>query len=307
MLDLSIANNKVLIANIIIAFVIPLPLSLGVVSYIVGAMVLFTVISSYPKIIPNKKYFLFYQVYLIAALFVIFSPSERFQTLEVRLPFILFPLFLSFPTKQFELDIIKKSFIIGVLVYILWSFLYILNFYITKPFAVLSFDYTRYIVYHYMPAYIHHTYMGMYLISAYIILSCSRIKIFGKYNILVFGVILTSFLLLSSKMSFIVLAIIFTTKQYKKLNVKYIATLSFSVIIFSKIFYTQIISSLESRIIMWKASIAAFSESPVYGYGTDSAKFILEKFLDNNEYIYNHFGSYKIDTHNLYLDFAINF
>ena len=313
MLNSSIIIDRTLLANIIIAFSIPLPLPLEVVSYIVGFAVVLLMTDKW-KVEKNtfKKFKYFYFLYLFGWLFMFFSPAKSFNSLEVRLPFLLFPFFLRFPNR---IDLVKKAFIIGVLVYAVYTMYNQYVMFWSKSIYLQS-GWSAFNMYSYkyqmMKGYVHETYMAMYIYTAFIILSFNE-KYFKNYNKLMKKLIGLSFFITSftSRMTYIIVIGYLAIYLYVKINyIKGRILYLFSILIIGTLFvynYSELlVTSMYRRVEIWKSSLYIIRDNFFLGTGTNSADILIGQMLIDNSKIVDRLGR-EIGTHNMIFDFVINY
>jgi len=95
---------------------------------------------------------------------------------DVKLSYLIIPLlFLNYYKSIINnYKLICNSFIVGVLVYTIYSWWFVFDFYYVKypgyRLFSLTDGYIRYILYNYLPGVIHHTYIGTYMVFSIFIL-----------------------------------------------------------------------------------------------------------------------------------------
>lgn len=194
-------NNLKVVGILLFAFVLPLPLPLKFSS---GAMILMLVnlllIKSdvKPKEIFSNYFFLILVSFFLADVVRSIIATESHYPLfkEVKIPFLVIPFIFLLKRDVLKglLDKIFMAFILGVIGYIVYAWSYVIYFYTVKyPHYEFSLTngYLRYLFYNYLPNTIHHTYFGMYLTIASVIVYLNTI-VYRKIA-LRNGFILTSF------------------------------------------------------------------------------------------------------------------
>jgi len=156
---------------------LPLPLKFSSICFIIFSLTLLLKINFKKFRIQNYWILLcliyFFIDFLIPILFLDFNRASLNDT---KLVFLVVPI-IFFNSREFlkqKKDLILRSFVVGVVVYVFyaWQFaFYFYNFkYPERYFFSLTDGYILYMFYNYLPGAIHHTYIGLYIIIAICIL-----------------------------------------------------------------------------------------------------------------------------------------
>jgi len=160
--------------------------------------------------------FLFFFTDIIGNIIRFDAESPFFR--DIKLSFLIIPGFFLTKHQQVKkhFKLICNAFLFGVLGYVLYAWSYIVDFYlITSPnykMFSLSDGYIVYQLYNYLPGAIHHTYIGIYMVFAILILLTRIIERQGYFYIYLILLLLFSFSLfyISGKSSFVLLFLLMT-------------------------------------------------------------------------------------------------
>ena len=199
---------------------------------------------------------------------------------SIKFSFLIAPILFIYRADKVKLNfnLITTSFTYGALAYVLYAWWFVLDFYfITNPgYRLFSFTdgYIFYMLYNYLPGAIHHTYIGIYIVFA-IILLLNKIKNESRNKVInSLMVILLNFSLfyIGGKSSFILLFIlVFIYLIYLK---KIILNLIFSLFFFGGLFLVKrwvtgiaLENSINSRLKYYECSFNIIKEFFFTGIG----------------------------------------
>lgn len=279
---------------LIFPFVLPLPLPLKFSS---GALILLLINLLFirsdirPKnIFRNLFLWVLTSFFLLDIVRSIIATDNHYPLFkEVKIPFMIVPFIFLWKRDVLKglLDKIFIAFILGVVVYILFAWSYVIYFYTIKyphyEFS-LSDGYLRYIFYNYLPNAIHHTYFGMYLVIASVIVYVNTI-LYRKIA-LRNGFMLTSFLgihafYLGGKGAMLLMALLLisiTIYSYRfKLHIEratffklvgsLLVVIGVGTIFIWDWLLVSIQSSFDKRVAIYKCGLEVFLSQPLSGVG----------------------------------------
>lgn len=292
-------------------FVLPLPTPLNIKSicYIVFLTTVFFSTPlrtfNYKKIFFNKIIALFLALYLLDP-FLSIVRGDGFYVRDLRLSFFIVPiLFLhgSIILARYKKKILI-AFVAGTFGYILIAIVYVAYFY-TNSIEVFAFDYfLKYVTYYYLPYSIHHTYIGVYIcFSVAVTLFVFKFRAYLK--IILCLIMFLSALIIASKLTILILAIIFFIYLITELKWSFLKKLvllsvfggAFFVLLailylYSDLFRTLHVSVFE-RLNLFKCSIKGILTNISIGIGNYNVK----------SYIANcNTDLGKQNTHNIFLE-----
>jgi len=286
-----------------------LPMPLIYKSIALGLFCLITAIyflampKAYRRWPKYSLHYVFIMVFLAVTITTLIRDGYLFFD-ETRLSFLVLPLVMPLGSKlirQYS-DQILKAFLLGVLFYIGYAIVYVIYFYgWYNPAKTFSFDYyLKYVLYHYMPGAIHHTYMGLFLtFSMAVVLEIKTIKTGLKIPAIL--LLCASMPLIGSKWTLFagiaVLGFWATKNYYNKARVWIIALITiFSIALLWAGTVTDLFrtfnQSLQKRIQLLQCSLEAAGEHWFLGMGKDSVKPWMESCTEAN---------LAMDTHNIFL------
>lgn len=269
--------------------------------------------------------------YLITAISLIYTSNleEGFKSLETKLSFLVFPIFLFFifsDTPKVRKNIVH-TFVFSGLAYVLFSLIYA-GYNYTNTHSISSFFYGEIgIRFFQEESFVHPTYASFFMnfIIAYLVLLLLNKELNTKNKtIVIFLVLIFSLfiILLSSKFGILALGInIFMLLVYyiKKSGnfLKAIGVFSLA-IIFSYVLiintplkvrfetsYNELInptektSSTKTRKDVWRYTTEIIQENPILGVGTGDIRDVLaEKYLQDNQQVY---WNRNYDSHQQFL------
>lgn len=230
---------------------------------------------------------------------------------EVRLSLLLVPLIFYLCKRQ--LKPIKKqllyAIVIGVLCYILYASGYMVYFYSTIEYR--SFEFSHYLVYDLrqnLPGAYHHTYIGMYLAFAIVVLLFSSIKNYAWQRLILAIFLALSQILIGGKITFLLSLLIIgmyllqkAIKNRKSLlkAISLVGVLVIMVVILIRksSFLNSVSFSISNRIESWKCAFNGFLENPIWGLGHEKSVIFLTDCMTTD----------AISTHNQFLEEIINY
>lgn len=259
--------------------------------------------NGFPKL-PKYNLHLFYLLFYLIVTATIFLREGLLYFDDTRLPFLVLPLLMPLTPELFRKhsDKILKAFLAGVLTYIAYSIVFLIYFYgWYNPNKAFELDYyLKYVLYHYMPGAIHHTYLGLFItFSVVIVLEMKKLNKALKISSLV--LLCLSLPLLGSKWSLLAGVIILTRwtliyANFKARKWQFALILLFAAVLIwvgmvTDLFRT-VFQSMEKRIQIFQCSFEGAHEFWVLGMGKDSLKLWMENCTNSN---------LAMDTHNIFL------
>jgi hypothetical protein len=256
-------------------------------------------------------YFSIY-IFLIDWITQIFRTSDfGFIWRESRVTLLLLPIIIAVTRSQIPryFDWVQKSLVVGVLLYIVYSYVYVLIFYSflsNRPFELDH--YLVYVMYHYLPGAYHHSYLGLYFTMA-IIISLFQFRESGKgiwpaIAILIFFSQILMGGKLSVVLSFLILGFWLLRLGFRKRpSGKYLWALTgilFSLALYYIVkieLYKSLDFSIQNRIDSWNCTFRIFLENWVAGIGNGHI----------NKYLTGCIESDAISSHNQYLEEIANY
>lgn len=251
-----------------------------------------------PKIIVTSAFIVFFIVETLTA----FLRDKEFFLHEVRLSFIFIPMIHWFANGAFttQRKLIFHSFVIGVYAYIGYAVAFIVFFYgFYSENSVFGLDYyLKYVLYHFMPGAIHHTYTGMFMCVAVLILLFER-EIRFVIRLVMIMPILFSMPFLGSKLSLVVVVLILFywlikqrgPKKWKWAIILALVLLNSALFLFTDLFRTLSVS-IGKRVSYYECLAYHYKDNLFLGIGTKKIK----EFMENCPLM-----GEKMDTHNLFL------
>lgn len=206
-----------------------------------------------------------------------------------RASFVFIPLLFSFCAKHLETlkNKILVSFVIGVLLYIVFAYgylVYFYNFITNRPFVLNH--YLKYDLYNYLPFAYHHTYLGLYfcfsiLILLYYFQSNKQINktqrlalsVFVFLNQLFIGGKLTVLLSCLIILHYALNSFFFWKKKQNlpnkivKFTITFLTGFGFLFVLYRKGLWRTINNSISRRIEIWRCSLNSIGERPFLGWG----------------------------------------
>lgn len=287
---------------------LPLPLIYSSIALCLFITTLF-VNMEFKEIKINNKWIIITITFLFLDIVVstLFLDFDRGLFDETKLAYFVVP-FVVLNSKKLIIKnykLILYSFVVGVLVFVIYSWLYVAYFYNIKfpnwqSFSLID-GYILYILYNYLPGAIHHTYIGLYILAAINILLNFPINIKNKnYSNLLIVFMSFSLFYIGGKITMILLFVNFIIYYIfsQKVNLKYI----YAVFLFLTTFFffvsDWVLYSLESsigkRLEYYKCGIKVLKRNFVNGVGYKNIKlatqycetYHLESFIPHNSILY---------------------
>lgn len=231
---------------------------------------------------------------------------------DVRISFFVLPI-LFWPFRKQLLPLRKYilgSFVIGVLIYVFYSYGYLIYLY-THLISNRTFEFGHFLVYDLrenVPGAYHHAYIGMYMtFSISIVLSFIKKR---KSN-LYFGsalFILVNQVVFGSKLTIALSFILILSFFFKKIKSKSLPSIM-AIVMFAFASSVALLTIRESdiletirfsysnRIESWQCTLKGFIDKPLFGHGHEASVVYIENCVDSD----------PISSHNQYLDEAINY
>lgn len=231
---------------------------------------------------------------------------------DVRISFWLVPLILWLIKDQ--LNSLKIylffSLVIGVMLYILYSYGYLVHFY-TNVLTNRSFEFNGFLIYDLrenLPGAYHHSYIGMYMtFSIAILLQYAKSK-YKLFLICLAVFVLIHQIVLSSKFTLffsLVVIIFYGLKIFNKALIK--KTMKFFIMGFGLVliafltYKSGVLNStsfsVSNRIESWQCALQGYFEKPFFGYG----------HKDSILYLENCISSDAVSAHSQYLEEVMNY
>ena len=237
---------------------------------------------------------------------VIRDGEWQFMVRESRISFLIIPLVISLAwkkTKQFS-RLISVGLIIGVMLYILYAYVFLVYFYGTQ--ANRSFALNHYLVYdlyNYLPGAYHHTYLGMYFTMA-IFFAVEYYREKKKaFWIVIALFILFNQIFMGGKVTLII-SVLFMAAFYMRSGIGphpkrslriLAATLVISLVGYLAIrteLWKSILFSFQNRIASWECSFEIIKEHWIAGIGSGRINQFLESCINSD----------ALSSHNQYLE-----
>lgn len=297
------ATVKIVFSLFPLSFALPLPLfpkSLFLGMFLVASILIYgdlrAPIKQRAEITMAIAFFSFFVIEAIIA----FIREGRVYIHTVRLSFIILPIIFWFAGRAFTIHrkLIYNAFLIGVYGYIAYALSYVIYFYgFHSESSVFGLDYyLKYVLYHFMPGAIHHTYIGMFMCFAMLLLFFESglkpgIKLGLATPILLFIPFLGS--KLSLAVAFLILLYwLIQQENFKKWRwfiVFAVAMVNTGLFLFTDLFRTLSIS-LGNRISYYECVVLHAKNNLLSGVGYTNIK----EFMDNCPFM-----GEKMDTHNI--------
>jgi len=236
--------------------------------------------------------------------------SFEFIVRDVRISFLLVPLILwLIKDKVRELRIyLLFSLVLGVLLYILYAYGYLVNFY-NNVITNRGFEFNHFLIYdlreNVIGAY-HHSYIGMYMtFSIAILLYYSREK-YRTALIVTALFIFVNQIVIGSKLTLALSFLLILFSVFIQLRTRFKAwllALASMVVVFviSLIYKSGILNSVSfstgNRIESWECTIDGFLEKPLFGFGHRNSVTYLENCITSD----------AVSAHSQYLEEFINY
>ena len=300
---------------LIFPFTLSLPLiPLNISSIALGLFCLGAIINEKPSVKRKVK-----DSFLV--LFLLFFLSDTLSNLlrldfnshffrEIKLSFLIFPIiFIAYSKTIIEnFKPICYSFVFGVLVYVIYSWWFVYDFYYitNRGYRLFSLTdgYIRYMLYNYLPGAIHHTYIGIYIVFSISLILHDIITLKKRIIIksLLLLILFVSLFFIGSKFSIIML--IFFIFSYLLILKKWIVNFIFIASSLSGLYLIKmwilgvgLNSSFYSRIEYYKCCIIIIKNNFISGVGAGNLSKASSLLCDNDILI----------PHNIYLrSFAEN-
>lgn len=202
---------------LLFAFVLPLPIPLLFKTIALCIMLLNLLFEekkrfSFKGVFGNTLIILSIFFFLIDTITGLINESV-FVIREIKLSFLLIPAIFLWKKESLKKarNYVELSFVLGVVVYIVYAWGYAVYFYTIKhphyEFSLLN-DYVRYIFYHYLPGAIDHNYLGMYIFLAALISYKGIVGIKKKWSIVLAAILVINMPFLGGK-TLIVITLLF--------------------------------------------------------------------------------------------------
>ena len=303
--------KKEYIGVCLFAFVIPLPLALKASVIAMWIMVLGLIITLFQKKIEFSKWVILCITFFLIDIFrsLLFEDfTVKFS--RAKMSFLLLPLLFSLNEQKlvYKKRQIFRAFIIGVTTYVLFAIGYLFYFYIKyAKWYTFSFTdhYVIYVLYNYLPGAYHHTYIGLYLAFASILLVDELRHLEQRiWKVICLVLLLIFFVMqfyLGSKMTMllnvfgIIFYILLLRINLKKLLVFLLGFISSALVLFYIIkdwILISIKNSVNYRIVYLEESLNLIEENFFIGIGLRNIK-VLKVCIDGLET--------NLITHNLFL------
>lgn len=233
--------------------------------------------------------------------------ESAFDIRTSRLAFLLIPVvFYLFRDLLAGLrQAIMSSFVLGVVLYIFYSYIYLLYFYTSITNRSFSFNhYLQYDLTEYLPGAYHHSYLGMYMTFAIILLTFGRL-IEKKWQALLLSVfILINQFFMGGKITLLLSIILIAFYIWKSSTKKkwvlgaFTITAGLGLIAFYILgLFESLGFSISNRVLSWRCSLEAINQHPLFGLGKDKVFAFLSECVDND----------AISTHNQILNELMNY
>lgn len=232
--------------------------------------------------------------------------SLHFAIRESRISFLLIPLVicLAYTNAKQMSRLISLGLIIGVFLYILYAYGFLLYFYGTQTHRSFGLNhYLIYDLYHYLPGAYHHTYLGMYFtmavlfamdryrqkrksiwILAAVFIIVNQVFMGGKVTLAMSIVVLTYHILGTG--------IITSTKRIWALLAAVLFSSLLGYLIMETEVWKTVLFSYENRKASWECSIEIIKEHWLAGIGNGGINQYLESCVDSE----------ALSSHNQYLE-----
>ena len=232
-----------------------------------------------------------------------FNPEIRTSRLALLLVPLAFYLFREYIPKIREAAMF--SFVLGVVMYILYSYGYLIYFYANVTNRDFSLDhYLRYDLTEYLPGAYHHSYLGMYMTFAIILLTFGKLikvkwQLFLACLFIVFNQIFMGGKITLALSLLVIAAYIWQNSSRKKLVLAVVVIFSAGTLFLLNLrgLFESLSFSISNRLQSWKCSINAISENPWFGLGKESTYAYLSKCIGND----------AVSTHNQILNEFVNY
>lgn len=225
---------------------------------------------------------------------------------ESRVALLLVPFIVALTRNQIPkyFELVQKSMIVGILLYIVYAYVFLIVFYFFQTNRSFELDhYLVYVIYHYLPGAYHHSYLGLYFTMA-IVIALFQLKKSGRG--IWAGIALVIFLnqiLMGGKLSvllsffFLVAGLIeqgYSNKLFGKYLWAIIGVLFFLVgySVVKTELYQSLDFSFHNRIDSWSCTFRIFLQNWLAGVGKGNL----------NEYLSTCIQSDAISSHNQYLE-----
>ncbi|SHI49970.1 O-antigen ligase family protein [Pseudozobellia thermophila] len=231
---------------------------------------------------------------------------------EVRVSFIIVPLVLWLvKDKIYRLrPQILFSMVLGVLLYILYSYGYLTYFY-TNVITSRNFELSHFLIYDLrknLPGAYHHTYIGMYMTFSIAILLYGSLGINKIYSYLIVCFILLNQVGIGSKLTLLMSLVLIAyyskkyfkselTRAFKVFLLFVLILLVVGFFIYESGVFNSISFSSSNRIESWQCALQGFFRKPFLGYGHEMSVVYMDECITSN----------AISTHNQYLEELLNY
>lgn len=200
---------------------------------------------------------------------------------------------------------VLTSHIIGVLFYIFYSYGYLAYFYSFVSNRDFSLDhYLRYDLYQYLPGAYHHSYLGMYMTFAIIVIAFGDILKKRWHVLLLILFILANQLFMGGKITLILSILVISVYIWKISTNKKLVLTTFIIAAATTIYmfslrglFESLSFSISNRLMSWECSVKAFLENLWIGLGKEGTYKYLEQCVGNN----------ALSTHNQILNELVNY
>lgn len=309
--------NKKYIGFYLFAFTLALPLPLIYTAIAMGLLIVNAALLCKKENFKLSKWIILcFVIFIIDVLRSILFEGSLKGFSETRLSFLILPiLFVNIREHLLEQrKNITRFFAFGVIAYVLYAVGYLIYFYIKwHPRYIFSFTdhYVVYVLFNYLPGAYHHTYIGIYIAFAMVILF-DDIKYTKKLGLRVLKIFLFFLIFLmqfyiGSKMTMILsvlglLIYISFSRLRKKILIPLFSGISVAGLVFFFLVKDWIIRGINKsvgyRIEYWSKALELIQENPWFGIGVKNIK-KNEILLDEEMRV--------LIPHNIYLhDFLAN-
>lgn len=290
-------------------FSLPLPIPLIFKSICLGVFCMATIIASedlkqsWERIYRSPITWLFVLFYIMGPLFTLLREGV-FSGDDTRLPFLILPFLI--PLAKDSLRSIRiqieNAYLLGVGCYLIYALCFLLYFYggqfTDRPFG--ADYYLKYVLYHYLPGAIHHTYLSIFLLFAGVLIwNRNQYRLIQRLWILL--LLLVSLPFLGSKWSLLVTFILIVCYslrnmvQQKRIKVVWpIIFILVGVIALgaSSDLFRTLGGSYSDRVQLFQCSIIGISDHILLGIGKGEIKSWMQACSPSG---------LSMDTHNIFL------
>lgn len=200
---------------------------------------------------------------------------------------------------------VLTSLVLGVLLYIFYSYAYLVYFYTFITNRDFSFNhYLKYDLSQYLPGSYHHTYLGMYMTFAIILLTFGNLLKTKRQILLLSLFILINQVFMGGKITLILSLLVLSAYIWKiSINKKLVLTVFVAISVTTIYFlnlrglFESINFSISNRLASWKCTLEAISQHPWFGLGKEKTY----------QFLSNCVGNDAISTHNQILNELVNY